>query len=407
MNKELIQLLLNKEFYESNKHRVRNSMFDDSDYKPIYKSIVRAHEITDDDITPQDVAEIYEVDNPAETRAKKDNIRILLRELAEATPLSISVAEEVLSRVWKKEIGRDIANIGTQISHGLIHDLSSIKRLIEKTSEDFTPQIDIKPCTKDVFELLKETEDDTRWTFNVRALRDKIPGVAGGELMILFARPETGKTAAHVSLCYGPEGFAEQGASVHTFVNEEKASRTMLRAMSSFTGVTKEEIYEDPKFVANEWRIIHDNVNMYDAQGVSIEQIDAYCENHKPDVLVVDQLDKVQVFGNFSRTDEKLREIYTQAREIAKRHNTALIAISQASADAEGNTRLNPSEMEGSKTGKFAEADIIIGIGKHDTSGIDDEPDYTRHLTVGKNKITGWHGTVICEIQPKLSRYVD
>jgi len=407
MKPELIQLLLNKQFYEGNRHRVRASMFDDSDYKQVYKSILRAHEKSDEDITVQDVAAIYEIDNPTETRAKKDNVRILLRELADKPPLSTDVAEEVLQYAWRQEVGRDIANLGIEIVDGNVQDLTPIKRLIEKTKDDFTPQVDIKPCTKDVFELLKETADDTRWTFNLRALRDKLPGVAGGELCIIFARPETGKTASHVSFCFGPDGFAEQGANVHTFVNEEKASRTMLRAMSAFTGVTKEEIHEDPRFVAHEWRTIHDNVNMFDAQGVTIEQIDAYCENHKPDVLVVDQLDKVQVAGNFSRTDEKLREIYTQAREIAKRHDLAFIAISQASADAEGKTKLNPTEMEGSKTGKFAEADIIIGIGKHDMSGVDEEPDLTRHLTIGKNKITGWHGTVICEIQPKLSRYID
>ena len=407
MKPELIQLLLNKEFYEGNRHRVRASMFDDSDYKQVYKSILRAHEKSDEDITVQDVAAIYEIDNPTETRAKKDNVRILLRELADKPPLSTDVAEEVLQYAWRQEIGRDIANLGLEIVDGNVKDLTSLKRLIEKTKDDFTPQVDIKPCTKDVFELLKETEADTRWTFNIRALRDKLPGVAGGELCIIFARPETGKTASHVSFCFGPDGFAEQGANVHTFVNEEKASRTMLRAMSAFTGITREEIHEDPRFVAHEWKTIHDNVNMFDAQGVTIEQIDAYCENNKPDVLVVDQLDKVQVAGNFSRTDEKLREIYTQAREIAKRHDLAFIAISQASADAEGKTKLNPTEMEGSKTGKFAEADIIIGIGKHDMSGVDEEPDMTRHLTIGKNKITGWHGTVICEIQPKLSRYID
>jgi replicative DNA helicase len=404
---ELVQLLLSKEFFDANKHRIRTRMFDDSDYEQIYKSILRAHEKTDDNITMQDVAALYEIDNPSESRAKKENVRILLRDLASRPTLSPDVAEEVLQSAWRMEVGRDIMDMGNDILDGNIQDLTPIKRLLEKTKDDFTPSVDIKPCTKDVFELLKENEDDKRWTFNVRALRDKLPGVAGGELCIIFARPETGKTASHVSFCYGPDGFAEQGASVHTFVNEEKATRTMLRAMSSFTGITREEIYEDPRFVANEWRTIHDNVNMFDAQGVTIEQIDAYCENHKPDVLVVDQLDKVQVAGNFSRTDEKLREIYTQAREIAKRHDLAFIAISQASADAEGKTKLNPTEMEGSKTGKFAEADIIIGIGKHDTSGVDEEPDYTRHLTIGKNKITGWHGTIICEIQPKLSRYVD
>lgn len=408
MKPELIQLLLRKDFYEANKHKVRRSMFEDSDYLPIYKCIIEAHEKSpDNDVTVQDISALYEVRNPTESRAKMENVRILLRELQDKPPLSLEIADEVLAHAWRQEIGRDIANIGLEIEDGAISDLTPIKRILEKTKDDFMPAMDIQACSKDVFELLKQTSNDNRWNFNIRALRDKLPGVAGGELCIIFARPETGKTASHVSFCYGPDGFAEQGAKVHTFVNEEPAARTMVRAMSSFTGLTREEIFEDPHFVAQEWKVIKDRVEMYDAQGTSIEQIDAYCENHKPDVLVVDQLDKVQVAGNFSRTDEKLREIYTQAREIAKRHDLALIAISQASADAEGKTKLNPSEMEGSKTGKFAEADIIIGIGKHDSSGVDEDPDYTRHLTVGKNKITGWHGTIICEIQPKLSRYVD
>lgn len=408
MKPELIQLLLTKEFYENNKHKVRSSMFEDSDYMQIYKCIVEAHEKSpDEELSVRDISALYEVRNPTESTAKKENIRILLRELQEKPPITLAIADEVLARAWQIEIGKDIANIGMDIRDGSTSDLTPIKRILERTKDDFLPQTDLEACTKDVFELLKQTSDDNRWQFNIRALRDKLPGVAGGELCIIFARPETGKTASHVSFCYGPDGFAEQGANVHTFVNEEPAARTMVRAMSCFTGLTREEIFEDPHFVAQEWKVIRENVEMYDAQGTSIEQIDAYCENHKPDVLVVDQLDKVQVAGNFSRTDEKLREIYTQAREIAKRHNLAFIAISQASADAEGKTKLNPSEMEGSKTGKFAEADIIIGIGKHDSSGVDEEPDYTRHLTVGKNKITGWHGTIICEIQPKLSRYID
>ena len=49
----------------------------------------------------------------------------------------------------------------------------------------------------------------------------------------------------------------------------------------------------------------------------------------KKDVLVIDQLDKVNVKGNFARTDEKLRAVYTGAREIAKRNNCCVIAISQ------------------------------------------------------------------------------
>jgi hypothetical protein len=93
---------------------------------------------------------------------------------------------------------------------------------------------------------------------------------------------------------------------------------------------------------------------------------------------------------------------------MAKRYNCALIVVSQASAEAKGKTRLSPFEMEGSKIGKFAESDLIIGIGKMDSNSVDDsEVDYTRYLTVGKNKLSGWHGTIICQIQPEISRYME
>jgi archaellum biogenesis ATPase FlaH len=404
---ELTQLLLNKEFYEANKHRINRRMFEDSDYEQIYKSILRAHEKSDSDVTLQDVSALYEIDNPSVPRAKKENVRILLRELANRPTLSPAVAEEVLQGAWRQDVGRDIMQLGNDILVGRTQDLAAVKKLVERTKDDFIPDLGIVPCTNDVYELMAMSSEEKRWEFNIRALREKIPGVMGGELLIIFARPETGKTAAHVSFCYGPSGFAEQGAKIATFVNEEPSKRTQWRVLSSFVGITKEEIQEDVKFTAQEFLPIKDNCNLFDAHETSIEKLDAFCEIHKPDIVVVDQLDKISINGSFSRTDERLREIYKQARDIAVRHNVAFIAVSQASADAMGKTRLDPSEMEGSKTGKFAEADIIIGIGKHDMSGIDEEPDMTRHLTVGKNKVTGWHGTVICEIQPQLSRYVD
>ena len=61
--------------------------------------------------------------------------------------------------------------------------------------------------------------------------------------------------------------------------------------------------------------------------------------------------------------------------------------------------------MEGSKTGKAAEADLIIGIGKH-SSQEDDEPNNVRFLNISKNKLSGYHGVIACNIEPEVSRYV-
>ena len=57
--------------------------------------------------------------------------------------------------------------------------------------------------------------------------------------------------------------------------------------------------------------------------------------------------------------------------------------------------------MENSKTGKADEADVIIGVGKRNDLGEASE----RSLSISKNKITGWHGTIHCNIDDRLSRY--
>ena len=61
--------------------------------------------------------------------------------------------------------------------------------------------------------------------------------------------------------------------------------------------------------------------------------------------------------------------------------------------------------MENSKTGKAAEADVIIGVGYKPNSDFSNEDE--RSLSVSKNKITGWHGKIMCKIQPEVSRYID
>ena len=50
--------------------------------------------------------------------------------------------------------------------------------------------------------------------------------------------------------------------------------------------------------------------------------------------------------------------------------------------------------LDGSKTGKAGEADIILGIGKHGALHPEDEDATAQQMfvTVSKNKINGWHG---------------
>jgi hypothetical protein len=75
--------------------------------------------------------------------------------------------------------------------------------------------------------------------------------------------------------------------------------------------------------------------------------------------------------------------------------------ISQLSADADGKRHTSFSMLENSKTGKAAEADLIICGGKGEGEG----QEFLRYLNVEKNKITGSHRTAIVRIYPETSRY--
>ena len=242
----------------------------------------------------------------------------------------------------------------------------------------------------------------TRSNFNITVIKQNLGGIVGVNLMIAFARPETGKTAFWVSLCTAPDGFCSQGAKVHAFINEEPAIRTQIRAISAYTGMTRDEILFDRVQAQRIWADIKDNISMFDTVDWSMSDIDAHCEKHKPDIIIIDQLDKVNVSGTYARTDEKLRQIYTSVREIAKRRDCAVIAISQASADAHNRNSISFDQMENSKTGKAAEADLIIGIGRNPNTDLENK---IRTLCVSKNKINGYHGEPVCTIRRGISRY--
>jgi hypothetical protein len=114
--------------------------------------------------------------------------------------------------------------------------------------------------------------------------------------------------------------------------------------------------------------------------------VESICKSYKPDVVLLDMGDKFAKTGGFARTDEALKANAVHARMIAKQHECAVFYMSQLSADAEGKVLLNQSMMEGSRTGKAAEADLMVLIAKNPVVDGQDEEDTQRHLNVVKNK---------------------
>lgn len=404
MHQSLLKNCLKYDFYEDNKAKLRASLFEDS-LKEVYDTIIASHEKFAQDITPLELFAFWKSTNPTSTKSWADEVQDTISATHTAEDIHPDIAKDVIENLWRQNVGLDIANLGLKMSEGTVGAMDELNLLLGRVSEGYLPDDFGEPTTDDIYELLAVTSDDNRWKFNIETLSRSVYGIGGGEFAVVFACPETGKSAFIISLCAAPGGFCQQGAKVLYLGNEESTKRTKLRAIQSYTGLTRPEIEFDPVAAVARYSGIKDNLIMKDIQEWDVQKMESYINKVKPDLVIIDQADKVAVAGNFNSGHERLRELYRRLRETAKKYDCAVIGVSQASAEAENRTRLTMTMMEGSRVGKAAEADLIIGIGKLN-SGEEDGPDNSRFLTVMKNKLSGFHGTIPCMIEPEVSRYV-
>ena len=214
-----------------------------------------------------------------------------------------------------------------------------------------------------------------------------------GNLGIIFARPEVGKTTF---CCFLASSYIKQKFKVTYWANEEPAGKIKLRIIQSYFELTRDEMVMQKVALLERYRVeIEPYLTIMDSVGTSIEEVDDYAKLNKPDVMFCDQLDKFRISGQYNRGDERLKETYVTAREIAKRNQLLIWAVSQASYDAHDRQFIDYSMLDNSRTGKAGEADVIIGIGKTGSSEVENT---MRHICISKNKNNGWHGMINAQI---------
>ena len=171
--------------------------------------------------------------------------------------------------------------------------------------------------------------------------------------------------------------------------------------------MTMRQIKNNPAKARDLYSPVKERIKIKDATGRDMSWVESVCKTYKPDVVLLDMGDKFARTGGFARPDEALKANAIHARMIAKQYNCAMFYMSQLSAEAEGKVLLNQSMMEGSRTGKAAEADLMLLIAKNPMRQEDDPnvEDLQRHINVVKNKLSGWHGVVTCELDYRTGRY--
>ena len=407
MELSLIRSLMDKDFYDEHRGaRCPDRLFS-KDVRKIKQSIDTAMDRYERTVTPAEIEALFMANNPTLTTAQKTAYSHLFGQVSKEQPMGSDVAQEVLSKLFQQVIGEDIANLGFDYVNGSKSTLEPLRQMLEQYGDDFTPNLRIDWEDIDLDTILAMTDLESQWTFNIPTLTRKVEGINAGHLIEVGARPNTGKTSFHASLVAGPNGFAWQGARVVVLCNEEGYHRVAHRYITAATGMDKFEIVKNKQQAMNTFNQIRDKIMFKDATGRDMNWVESVCKSYKPDVVILDMGDKFARTAGFSRPDEALKANAIQARQIAKQQECAMFYMSQLSAEAEGKVVLNQAMMEGSRTGKAAEADLMIMISKNPTVEGQEEEDNQRHINVVKNKLSGWHGIVHTDLEHKIARYVS
>ena len=406
MELSLIRSLMDKEFYDEHRGaRCPDRLFS-KDVQKIKQSIDKAMTTYERSVTPAEIEALFMANNPTLTTAQKQAYSALFNKVTKEVPMGSDIAQEVLSKLFQQVIGEDIANLGFDYVNGSKSTLEPLRLMLEQYGDDFTPNLKVEWEDIDLDTILALNDLETRWSFNIPTLTRKVEGINAGHLVEVGARPNTGKTSFHASLVAGPNGFCAQGARVVIMCNEEGYHRVVHRYITACTGMDKYEVAKNRDRALEMFNKIRPQLMFKDATGRDMNWVESVCKSYKPDIVILDMGDKFARTAGFSRPDEALKANAIHARQIAKQQECAIFYMSQLSADAEGKVVLNQAMMEGSRTGKAAEADLMLMISKNPTVEGQEEEDNQRHINVVKNKLSGWHGIVHTDLEYKIGRYV-
>lgn len=321
-----------------------------------------------------------------------------LNECASIPVSAINIAELVVE-AKKKHVGNQLATA-----------------LLEKRDDD---KIDtLIDGYRQLMDVVEDEEEEQYNDISVAAIVEKATDTDGlikllpnyldkickgktkpGHHIVVYARPETGKTAITLTMAWG---FCLQGLDTIIFGNEEPVTDTILRAQCCFTGMTEEEIIANPsraQELLNKrgWK----HLRFIPLNPGSPREIAKYVERYKPNCIVVDQIRNLHVGGE-TRVNQ-LEMAATAMRNIGKKYGCLVVSVTQAGDSADNKLFLDMGDIDFSNTGIPATADLMLGMGvnkEYEALGL-------RGLSTPKNKIGGIHDRFQVKINTALSRLED
>jgi KaiC/GvpD/RAD55 family RecA-like ATPase len=389
MELRLLHSLVHKEIYADCIDIVSPTAFSE-DLQDIAEAIQHCHDefTTGVDL---DVVQEYLRTQKVSTTAKDGLLEVLFDKIRQVDPVDKGVARKFIYNIAVRDQRLTALDTLARIIEKNEESHEEVVSILSKHSVEDTNEGEIVPS--DLKELEAFYNVQNKYPFNIPMLQRQIGGLAKGNLAIVFGRPEIGKSSFVASMV---AEYLKKGIKVEYYANEEPGMKIMLNIRRACTG-------EDDRAIAKairankdttEWPKYATNLTVRQIGAMSMEAILSRTIKRKPEVVILDQVDKLHLMQKYDATHEKLKALYQKSREVAQTGACLVVNVSQASIDAEGKGYVPYSMLDGSKTGKAGEADMIIGLGKEGLLHPPDEDERAQQLsiTISKNKVNGWHG---------------
>jgi replicative DNA helicase len=336
------------------------------------------------------------------------------------------VSEELEAGLMARLVAADTASRVTSLLEKWNNgDEVDLYRELRSNVERYEQQVDRKvrnPQVLDPIEdLLKDEENDSGLHWRLPCLNRHIKPLRGGDFVVIAARPDKGKTTFCSSeLTFMSkqvdEVYPGEGRSILWFNNEGPGRKIITRNFQSALGCTTEDLVKlsntpaDAEFAKYKTQVRQQYaaalggrpgvLRVFDVHDMWNHEVEDIMLKYKPALVLFDMVDNIKFGGeannNGARTDQLLEAMYQWARLMGVKHDCAVLATSQISADGDGLSYPTLPMLKDSKTGKQGAADVIITIGALNDPVLEN----SRYIGTTKNKLvrTGKKGSPAQEV---------
>jgi replicative DNA helicase len=375
---------------------------------------------------------------PPDTRTVSEELRrrghldqvggvIYLGELVEGVPTSYHV-EFYARTVERTAILRRLINTGAQIAALGYNEQIEIDETIDKaeallfdiaqkrTSQDF---VHISSVVDSYYEQLNYLQEHRGEVMGVQTGYRDFDQITGGlqrsDLIILAARPGTGKTSFAMSLAYNVAMYYSNTVAVFSLEMGREQLVQRLIAMETQIDTHRLRLGQVPD---NQLKIVFDAMGrlaqapiyIEDTPGISIMELRSKARRlqsqHGVSLIIIDYLQLMSGRGKENRVQE-VGEISRGLKALARELNVPVIALSQLSRAVEGRQSHVPMLSDLRESGSIEQdADIVMFIYRDELYNKDSDKKGIAEIHIAKHR-NGPVGVVNMRFDPSTTRFAD